>query len=95
MSQKPSLVAFVNELANDPTLEALFDLEPVAVMQSRGLSEEQQALVLGGTAGEIRDALNEELEGRQDLGGGGGSGAVAFVIKKAIHIKMSPAPGGG
>jgi hypothetical protein len=89
MSQKPSLVAFVNELANDPTLEALFDLEPVAVMQSRGLSEEQQALVLGGTAGQIRDALNEELN---DLNS---SEAVAFVIKKAIHIKMSPAPGGG
>ena len=89
MSQKPSLVAFVNELANDPTLEALFDLEPVAVMQSRGLSEEQQALVLGGTAGEIRDELNRELE---DLNS---SEAVAFVIKKAIHIKMSPAPGGG
>lgn len=89
MSQKPSLVAFVNELANDPTLEALFDLEPVAVMQSRGLSEGQQALVLGGTAGEIRDALNEELEGLDS------SEAVAFVIKKAIHIKMSPAPGGG
>ncbi len=91
MSQKPSLVAFVNELANDPTLEALFDLEPVAVMQSRGLSEEQQALVLGGTAGEIRDELNEELEGQ----GVNSSGTVAFVIKKAIHIKMSPAPGGG
>lgn len=89
MSQKPSLVAFVNELANDPTLEALFDLEPVAVMQSRGLTEEQQALVLGGTAGEIRDALNAEL---RDLDS---SETVAFVIKKAIHIKMSPAPGGG
>ena len=89
MSQKPSLVAFVNELANDPTLEALFDLEPVAVMQSRGLSEEQQALVLGGTAGEIRDELNRELEHLDS------SETVAFVIKKAIHIKMSPAPGGG
>ncbi|HTG46160.1 MAG TPA: hypothetical protein VK646_00715 [Actinomycetota bacterium] len=85
-----SLVDFVNDLADDPELEALFDLEPIAVMMERGLSVDQQALLMGGTAGEIRDELNRELESSD------ATGAVAFVIKmlKPVVIKMKPAPGG-
>jgi len=76
MRREVRLVDFVNSLADDPELEAMFDLEPVAVMIHAGLSVDQQALLPGGTAGEIRDALDAEVEGVA------GSKAVALVARR-------------
>jgi predicted exporter len=76
MRREVRLVDFIDSLADDPELEAVFDLEPVAVMTQAGLSVDQQALLPGGTTGEIRNALNAELEGVVN------STAVAFVSRR-------------
>jgi hypothetical protein len=66
------LAEFVNSLADDADKERLFEIEPVAVMMKEGLSEADQRLILKGTTKQIRDRLQEDLEGDQN--------AVAFVI---------------
>jgi hypothetical protein len=66
------LVNFVNSLAEDPDKEFLFDTEPVAVMTKDNISEENQRLILEGTAKRIKEKLEGELEGDEN--------AVVFII---------------
>jgi hypothetical protein len=63
---------FLEELAEKPDRELLFDKEPIAVMTTFGLTEAQQRLLLKGTLPEIREAIEQE---RSD------SDFVIFMIK--------------
>lgn len=55
------IVDFLDRLAEDPDLEAQFEREPKRVILDFGLNAEQGLLILGGTTGELRDAIQAEV----------------------------------
>lgn len=55
------IVDFLDRLAEDADLEAQFDEEPKRVMLGFGLTADQGLLILGGSIGELRDAIRAEL----------------------------------
>ena len=65
-----SITEFLEDLAMDPDLEAAFDRAPRFVMKSRGVSDSDALLILGGTISEIREAIQ-----------GLAPGARVFLIK--------------
>ena len=73
---EPRITDFLNGLAAHPARQRRFEREPVAVMTSFGLTEDQQTLILEGTPGEIRDAIREENPDD--------TAAMVFVL----HIKL-------
>lgn len=52
---------FFEKLTTDDRFEEDFDDNPRRTMREFGLNKEQQRLVLGGTASEIREVIIDEL----------------------------------
>jgi len=55
------IVDFLEQLADDPDLEAQFEKEPKRVILESGLTADQGLLILGGTIAELRDAIRDEV----------------------------------
>ena len=55
------IVDFLDQLTDDPDLEARFEKEPKSVMLEYGLTADQGLLILGGTLADLRDAIRDEV----------------------------------
>jgi hypothetical protein len=62
MSQQRFIHEFLNELESNEELSQQYDSDPRAAMESFGLSEEQQDVLLNRSNQEIRDRLKQEMK---------------------------------